>query len=82
MPILPDAGAPPCLIQVDEDEVLFDDSRNLVVRLHDQGVIAELTTSKGRSHVWHLNVGRCPEADSSIAEIGAFIQKHVASLRV
>ena len=75
-------GAPPCLIQVDEDEVLFDDSRTLAVRLRDQGVITELTTSKGRSHVWHLNVGRSPEADSSVADIGGFIQKQVASLRV
>lgn len=75
-------GAPPCLIHVDEDELLFDDSCALAVRLRDQGVIADLATSKGRSHVWHLNVGRSPEADSSVAEIGAFIQKQVASLRV
>ena len=73
-------GAPPCLIHVDEDEVLFDDSKALAARLGDQGVTTELTTCKGRSHVWHLNVGRCPEADSSVAEIGAFIKKQVASL--
>ncbi|MEM1075973.1 MAG: alpha/beta hydrolase fold domain-containing protein [Pseudomonadota bacterium] len=73
-------GAPPCLIHVDEGELLFDDSKALAARLREQGVIAELTASLGRSHVWHLNVGRCPEADSSVAEIGAFVKKQVASL--
>ncbi|MEM6466476.1 MAG: alpha/beta hydrolase fold domain-containing protein [Pseudomonadota bacterium] len=75
-------GAPPCLIQVDEDEVLLEDSRALALRLWDQGVATELTMSRGRSHVWHLNVGRCPEADSSVAEIGAFVKKQVASWKV
>ncbi|MFC3616087.1 alpha/beta hydrolase [Lutimaribacter marinistellae] len=75
-------GAPPCLIHVDEDEVLIDDSNALAARLRDQGVTTELTTSRGRSHVWHLNVGRCPEADNSVAEIGAFVKKQVARQRV
>jgi len=67
--------APPCLIHTDETEILFDDSIALANRLRDQGVTTGLTTSKGRSHVWHLNVGRCPEADASVAEIGQFIAK-------
>ena len=75
-------GAPPCLIHVDEDELLFDDSRYLAVRLRDQGVTTKLSTSKGRTHVWHLNVGRCPEANSSVAEIGAFIRERAASGKV
>ncbi len=75
-------GAPPCLIHVDEDEVLFDDSKALAASLRDQGVTTELVTSRGRSHVWHLNVGRCPEADSSVEEIGAFVKKQVVSHRV
>ena len=68
------------LILTEQGELLFDDSKALAARLREQGVIAELTASKGRSHVWHLNVGRCPEADSSVAEIGAFVKKQVASL--
>jgi acetyl esterase/lipase len=68
------AGAPPCLIHVDETEILFDDSVALAKSLRDQGVATKLVTSKGRTHVWHLNVGRCPEADASVAEIGAFIR--------
>lgn len=73
-------GAPPCLIHVDEDEVLFDDSRAIATRLGDQGVKTELNTSSGRSHVWHLNVGRCPEANNSVAEIGAFVKTQVSGL--
>lgn len=75
-------GAPPCLIHVDETELLFDDSKALVDRLRDQGVTTELQILKGRPHVWHLNVGRCPEADSSVAEIGAFVNKQVANQTV
>lgn len=75
-------GAPPCLIHVDETEILFDDSKALADRLQDQGVTTKLQMFKGRSHVWHLNVGRCPEADSSLAEIGAFVKKQVANQTV
>lgn len=70
--------APPCLIHADETEILIDDSKALASQLQDQGVTHKLKTFKGRSHVWHLNVGRCPEADSSVAEIGAFVKKQVA----
>lgn len=75
-------GAPPCLLHVDETEILFDDSKALAQKLRDQGVTVELPKFNGRSHVWHLNVGRCPEADSSVAEIGAFIKMQVASQQV
>jgi epsilon-lactone hydrolase len=74
------AGAPPCLILADETEILFDDAETLANHLRDQGVTTELVTSKGRSHVWHLNVGRCPEADTSVAEIGQFIAKQVPAV--
>lgn len=75
-------GAPPCLLHVDETEILVDDSKALANRLRDQGVTTEVPKFKGRTHVWHLNVGRCPEADDSVEEIGAFIRKQVASQKV
>lgn len=71
-------GAPPCLIQADETEILFDDAVAMATRLRDQGVTTRLELSRGRTHVWHLNVGRSPEADASVHDIGAFIQEHVA----
>ncbi|MBV6658034.1 MAG: alpha/beta hydrolase fold domain-containing protein [Devosiaceae bacterium] len=71
-------GAPPCLLHVDQTEILFDDSKALADRLRDQGVATEVPVFKGRSHVWHLNVGRCPKADSSVSAIGSFIKKQAA----
>ena len=67
-------GAPPCLIQADDTEVLVDDSRAIAKALTDQGVQVQLNLSHGLPHVWHLNVGRSPEADASVAEIGQFIR--------
>ncbi|WP_055687335.1 alpha/beta hydrolase [Loktanella sp. 5RATIMAR09] len=69
-------GASPCLIHADSTEILFDDAKAIAARLREQGVTTEFVTFTGRSHVWHLNVGRSPEADSSVAEIGAFVQRH------
>ncbi|MFQ1699629.1 alpha/beta hydrolase [Loktanella agnita] len=74
-PVLGDfTDAPPCLIHADETEMLVDDSRAMAKVLKDQGIPVTLTLCRGRTHVWHLNVGRCPEADASIAEIGQFIR--------
>ncbi|MEJ6404012.1 alpha/beta hydrolase [Yoonia sp. 2307UL14-13] len=67
-------GAPPCLIQADETEMLADDSRAMAAALQAQGVQVDLQMSKGLIHVWHLNVGRSPEADASVAEIGRFLR--------
>jgi acetyl esterase/lipase len=72
-------GASPCLIHADKTEILFDDSKAIVTRLREQGVATEFVTFTGRSHVWHLNVGRCPEADSSVKAIGDFVQKQVSA---
>lgn len=76
-PILGDfKGAPPVLIHADTTEVLFDDARLMADRLRRQGVDVTLRTQTGLPHVWHINVGRTPEADASVAEIASFLASH------
>ncbi|SHF52915.1 Acetyl esterase/lipase [Loktanella atrilutea] len=78
-PILGDfRGAPPVLIHTDTTEVLYDDARLMAERLTAQGVDVTLTESTGLPHVWHMNVGRTPEADASVADVGAFLAEHAA----
>ena len=78
-PVLGDfTGAPPVLIHADTTEVLFDDARLMAERLANQGVAATLHTQTGLPHVWHMNVGRTPEADASVAEIADFLAHHAA----
>lgn len=73
-PILGDfSGAPPVLIHVDRTEVLYDDARLMAEALRAQGVDVTLTVTTGLPHVWHLNVGRTPEADKYVAEIAHFL---------
>lgn len=79
-PILGDfTGAPPIFINVDETEVLYDDSRLMAAALKDQGVDVTLVTERGLPHVWHLNTGRSPEADTSVTQIATFLRKHLTS---
>ena len=80
-PVLGDfTGAPPCLIHADATEMLVDDARAIADVLRAQGVATTLEISHGRTHVWHLNVGRCPEADASVAGIGAFLRRAAVPL--
>ena len=76
-PILGDfTGAPPVLIHADTAEVLFDDARLMAERLRAQGVDVTFHTQTGLPHVWHMNVGRTPEADASVREIADFLAHH------
>ena len=76
-PILGDfTGAPPVLIHVDKGELLFDDARLMADHLRAQGVAVTLTQESGLFHVWHINVGRTPEADASVAQIADFLRHH------
>ncbi|WP_394152037.1 alpha/beta hydrolase [Loktanella salsilacus] len=76
-PILGDfTGAPPVLIHADTTEVLFDDARLMTDHLSAQGVDVTFHAQTGLPHVWHMGVGRTPEADASVAEIGTFLASH------
>lgn len=81
-PILGDfTGAPPVYLCCDVTEVLYDDSRLMAERLREAGVTLFYSEHEGLPHVWHLNVGRSPEADASVAEIGAFLSRHARPTR-
>ena len=58
---------------------MVDDARAMADVLRAQGVPVTLEISHGRTHVWHLNVGRSPEAERSVTEIGQFIQRVTSS---
>ncbi len=76
-PILGDfTGAPPTLIHVDTGEILYDDARLMADHLRSQGVDVTYTEESGLLHVWHLNIGRSPEADKSVAQIVDFLCSH------
>ena len=81
-PILGDfTGAPPVLIHTDTTEVLYDDARLMADLLLAQGVAVTLRSQTGLPHVWHMNVGRTPEADASVAEVADFLARHAARAR-
>ncbi len=77
-PILGDfSGTSPIFINVDQTEVLYDDDRLMAAQLKSQGVDVTLVAERGLSHVWHLNVGRSPEADTSVRQIAHFLRGHL-----
>lgn len=69
-------GAPPVAVHYDENEVLADDGAAIVRRLREQGVEVETEVTRGLPHVWHLAVGRTPEANRGVAKLGAFLKAH------
>lgn len=71
-------GAGPVLIQYAAEEMLADDSRRMAEALRAQGVVVTLDEWREVPHVWHLNVGRSPEADRAVAEAARFLGGAVA----
>lgn len=70
-------GLPPTLIHVGEREALLDDSRLLAERMASSGTAVELKVHPGLWHVWQVFGGRVPEADRSIAALGAFLRRQL-----
>ncbi|MEK0417725.1 MAG: hypothetical protein RI949_1731 [Pseudomonadota bacterium] len=67
-------GLPPTLIHVGEREALLDDSLILAEKMTAAGSQAQLDLYPDMWHVWQVFAGRFPEADRSIAAIGAFLK--------
>lgn len=67
-------GLPPTLIHVGTREVLLDDSLRIAERARQAGVDVTLKEWPAMWHVWQILGGRMPEADRSIAELGAFLR--------
>lgn len=79
-PLYGDAkGLPPTLFQVGATEMLLDDSTRMAAKIRDAGGAAELEVWPKVWHVWHLMADRLPEGEKAIANIVAFIRKHLPS---
>ncbi len=67
-------GLPPMFIQVDESEVLLDDSRVLHEKALEAGVDSTIEIHQGMVHVWQIYVGMIPEAKQSLQTAAAFLR--------
>jgi epsilon-lactone hydrolase len=70
-------GLPPVLLHVAADEVLLDDARLVAEGIEAAGGTVEYRAWPGVFHVWHAVAGLAPEADDAVAEVGAFIRRHL-----
>jgi epsilon-lactone hydrolase len=70
-------GLPPLLVQVGDDEVLLDDSVQLVDRAKKAGVDATLDVWPKMVHVWHWFFPMLDEGQAAIDKIGEFVRKRV-----
>lgn len=76
-PMKQDVSAfPPMLVQVGEDEVLFDDSVWLEQAAQRAGRDCELQIHLKRWHVFHAHAGLMPSADQALARMAAFMKQH------
>lgn len=75
-PLFADLSAlPPTLIHVGSREILLDDSRRLAAKMKAAGVDVTLEIWPGMWHVFPIFAPFVPEAEQSIAKIGAFIRE-------
>jgi acetyl esterase/lipase len=71
----PVAGFPPTMIQVGEDELLYDDARRFARRLWDEGVRCVFQEWAAMFHCWPLAAGRLAEGRWALAQSGAFLRR-------
>ena len=69
---------PPALIQVGEDEVLFDDSTWAAQALSKAGRHAELEVYLKRWHVFHVHAAFMPSAHAALRRQAEFLFNHWA----
>ena len=69
---------PPTLVQVGDDEVLFDDSMWLAQEGAKAGRHVELEVYLKRWHVFQVHAGLLPSADQALARQAEFLQRHWA----
>lgn len=72
-------GLPPILIQVGNDEMMRDDSTRFAKKAAIAGVDVTLRVAEGMVHCYPFFAPLIPEATLALAEINAFIRKHVSS---
>jgi monoterpene epsilon-lactone hydrolase len=73
-------GLPPLLVHVGSDELLLDDSKQVVERVHQAGGSAQLHIGDGMWHVWHTVAVRqeFPEGKLALDQIHNFVQQHIS----
>lgn len=71
------AGLPPMIVHVGSDEVLLDDATFLAKRAAVAGIDVTLREFEGMWHVFQAQAGFIAEADESLREIAAFIDKRL-----
>jgi len=64
---------PPVLVQVSEQEMLYDDSRRYVNRARAAGSPVRLQAWAGLPHVWQIFNPELPQARAALTEIGRFL---------
>jgi epsilon-lactone hydrolase len=74
-------GLPPLLIQVGDYEVLRADSTDLAKAARGAGVDVTLEVWDRMWHVWQAMCGLMPESKSALQHAGAFINRHLDSVR-
>lgn len=67
------SGFPPLLIQLGALDILLDEGQHLATRAQQAGVKVTLEVWPNMIHVWHMLVGRLPEAQRAIQHIAAFV---------
>lgn len=72
------AGFPPLLMQVGSDEILLDDTLRVAQKAKAADVPVKLTVEDGMIHVYQQLAWIIPEGKAAIAEIGTFLQDHLA----
>lgn len=68
------SGLPPTLIQVGEDEILFNDAESLTERLQAAQVDVVCTVYSGMWHVFQAQAGVVPEATQAVRSIAEFLE--------
>ena len=66
-------GLPPMLIHASESEVLIDDARRYANKARAAGSAVQLETWHSMPHVWHIFIGRLPEARDAFDRIESFV---------
>ncbi|WP_280295699.1 alpha/beta hydrolase [Nocardia abscessus] len=74
-------GLPPLLIHVSGSEILLDDAVRARDSASASGVEVEFRSWAGVPHVFQLFTGNLPEAEESLKDIGAWLDKRRAAVR-
>ncbi|MFW9617020.1 alpha/beta hydrolase [Aquabacterium sp.] len=73
------SSLPPTLLQVGEDEVLYDSADWLVREATAAGRPIEMEVYMKRWHVFHVHAGLLPSADRALMRIAEFMQRQWAA---